>query len=401
MRIPSTTFKALVVILLEGGNDANNMIVPMDRRSYAEYSKIRGSVALDISTLQPLPHLSEQDAYGLHPALVNVARLYSEKRAAVVCNVGPLIAPSLKQVLRQDHSKIPDSMLAHSECVNQWCSASAYDGAETGWGGRLADVLASSVGHTVSAFDVGANGIFTVGRNTEAISILTGGEFQPSARVPYTSPYVELSRAWSPDVERVNETASCEDANVPAAKRDRPSTKRFANDFAWTMDAITKLIAENQSIGTERLIFFARQGRYDTHRQQLAVHAENLQEFDQVIGSFFRSMDDLGLSEQVLLCTISDFNRTFLPNPFGGTDHGWGSHGLILGASIKGGQLLGRMPSLDLGGPDDLVDLGIWVPTTAVVQLASGIGLWMGLDASLLNSVFPELNRFPTGPLAI
>jgi len=46
-----STYKAIVVITLNGGNDANNLLVPLDPTEYAEYSQMRGTLALPISSL--------------------------------------------------------------------------------------------------------------------------------------------------------------------------------------------------------------------------------------------------------------------------------------------------------------------------------------------------------------
>src|SRR5271170_7514398 len=65
----ASDYKALVCIFLYGGNDSNNMIVPLDSAGYASYSQARGDLALPQSQLLPLAVSSGTPAYGLHPAL--------------------------------------------------------------------------------------------------------------------------------------------------------------------------------------------------------------------------------------------------------------------------------------------------------------------------------------------
>ena len=48
-----TGYKALIVIHLSGGNDANDMIVPLDG-AYSDYSKSRPSIAVSKSALTQL-----------------------------------------------------------------------------------------------------------------------------------------------------------------------------------------------------------------------------------------------------------------------------------------------------------------------------------------------------------
>ena len=81
-------YKALVCLFFFGGNDANNMIVPIDSR-YGAYASMRGPVALPSSALLP----AGTSGYGLHPALVNIQRLYNQSHATAVFNVGTLFQP--------------------------------------------------------------------------------------------------------------------------------------------------------------------------------------------------------------------------------------------------------------------------------------------------------------------
>ena len=129
------------------------------------------------------------------------------------------------------------------------------------------------------------------------------------------------------------------------------------------------------------------------------MHPGQLSELDGGLGAFMQAMVELGLSNQVLVCTHSDFNRTMQANITGGTDHAWGNHQILLGGGIKGGQVFGSMPALELGGSSDLGTQGIWIPTLSVTQMTAGIGAWMGLTSSQLASVFPDLANFSQGAL--
>ena len=96
--------------------------------------------------------------------------------------------------------------------------------------------------------------------------------------------------------------------------------------------------------------------------------------------------------------TASDFGRTFPANGQG-SDHGWGSHHLILGGAVNGGRGLGtgktygRFPNQTINGPDD-TNTGRWIPSTAIDQYCATLASWFGVTNSDLNIVFPNLNRF-------
>jgi uncharacterized protein (DUF1501 family) len=77
-----------VCIYLLGGNDSNNMIVPLDGPAYDAYAHGRGALALASSSLLPVQSLSTSSNYGFHPALTGVQDLYNRRALAVVANVG-------------------------------------------------------------------------------------------------------------------------------------------------------------------------------------------------------------------------------------------------------------------------------------------------------------------------
>jgi uncharacterized protein (DUF1501 family) len=79
----------LVCVFFFGGNDSNNMVVPIDSCN-AAYQSMRGAVALGQGVLLP----AGGSGYGFHPALVNVQRIYNLQRTAVVFNVGTLCRPT-------------------------------------------------------------------------------------------------------------------------------------------------------------------------------------------------------------------------------------------------------------------------------------------------------------------
>ena len=62
-------YKALVCLFLQGGNDANNLIIPTGS-GYAAYASARSNLALPSSSLLSLsPKTSDGRTWGLHPAI--------------------------------------------------------------------------------------------------------------------------------------------------------------------------------------------------------------------------------------------------------------------------------------------------------------------------------------------
>ena len=400
------SYKAIVLVTLPGGNDGNNTVVPLDAASYAQYRSLRSSIALDQSQLHVLNAASGSPTLGLHPSLMNVAALYNQGTAAIVANVGPLRAPANKQQLQSNTSLIPDSLLSHPVGVAQWESASAIGSPVTGWGGRMADLLTAQSGSLPPLLDAGPSSIFTVGRSVQAVALQAS-----------TGAFVALPGGLDDAVLAIakNDASSTNEIVAQAAQLRVAATKEQvilsqaqsagaslqtqfpATNFGNAMKAIAQVINGRSVVGASRQIFYCNQGFYDTHVSQTLIQQSALSELDGGLGAFIQALAEMGLSNQVLVCTHSDFSRSMQANGNGGTDHAWGNHQLVLGGGIRGGKVYGSMPDFDLGGSSDLTGQGIWIPTTSVTQMTAGIGSWMGLNASQLNTVFPDLANFGTG----
>jgi uncharacterized protein (DUF1501 family) len=101
---------------------------------------------------------------------------------------------------------------------------------------------------------------------------------------------------------------------------------------------------------------------------------------------------ELDVEQAVTSFTLSDFGRTFTPSAGGGSDHGWGSHHLLVGGAVNGGDLYGRYPSLIAGGDDDADSEGRWIPTTSVDEYGAQLARWFG--AGDLSALFPNIGNF-------
>src|SRR5258708_730411 len=161
------TYKAIVVITMSGGNDGNNMIIPLDDAEHSQYAALRGAIALPQSACLPLGGAGR--SFGLHPSLSNIAAIYNSGDALIVANIGPLAAPVTKAQILQAPNLVPQSLLSHPAGVAQWESASAVASPATGWGGRIADLVASQSGSLPPVLEAGLASIFSVGRSVQGI----------------------------------------------------------------------------------------------------------------------------------------------------------------------------------------------------------------------------------------
>ncbi len=114
----TTDYKALVCIFFFGGNDSNNLIVPIDS-GYTSYQTIRANLALGQGSLLPL-QINGQSNFGLHPNLTQLQTLFStDKTLAVLANVGTLVQPTTRQNFQQ-FQNVPENLFSHSDQQDQW-----------------------------------------------------------------------------------------------------------------------------------------------------------------------------------------------------------------------------------------------------------------------------------------
>jgi uncharacterized protein (DUF1501 family) len=411
-------YKALVCIFLYGGNDANNMVVPIDTAGYANYAKLRSTIALSQAQLLPLAVSGNAPSYGLHPALPGLQSLWNSGNLAVVANVGTLVQPLTKAQYLLATTAKPESLFSHIDQQHQWqASISNTSSSSTGWGGRLSDQLASlNVNASVPPMiSTGGDNLFVTGAASQALVIPTSGSFGLSG---YTTGSADAARRSAlaqllnidqqADLVKAAEDvmsealASSATLNPILTTTDAALSARFGgltSSFAKQLLAIAKVIEARGSLGARRQVFLATLGSFDTHTDEVNRQQTLLAELDAGLSAFHAAMADIGAGSSVTSFTLSDFSRTLLPNTGGGTDHAWGSHHLVVGDAVHGGQLFGTMPTLALGGPDDEGGEGRWIPTIAVDQYAATLAAWFGADAATLVTVLPNLASFSPNTL--
>jgi len=95
-------YKAIVCVLLEGGCDSFNMVVPTNSSAYADYKTIRGDIAVNQSDLISFTHTNENGlnskSYGMRNNMSQMSQLFNDKRLSIIGNIGTLIKPVTKLI---------------------------------------------------------------------------------------------------------------------------------------------------------------------------------------------------------------------------------------------------------------------------------------------------------------
>jgi uncharacterized protein (DUF1501 family) len=400
-------YKALVCIFLFGGNDANNLLVPNTAAGYAKYSQIRQNLAIPQASLVSIYDPASSTAYGLHPSLAPLAPLYTtNQRLAIMMNVGTLLKPVPRgsNGLPQLNSvPLPQNLYSHADQQIQWQDATPQGGSTTGWAGRLSDRVAAASGGVVPpAVTLAGNTLLLVGQNTQPSAVTTTnfGLVAPASDPGSTALQSLLGLNSGATLVQAAQSSLKNAVSVAAAINSALSGSgslgvTFPNtSIGSQLSQVAKLIQVRGSLGASRQIFFCSQGGYDTHSNQLAQHVTLYSQLAAALVAFDQAMSSLNVQNSVTTFTESDFSRTFQPNGNAGTDHGWGSHALVMGGAVKGGALYGTYPTLALSGPDDSGSRGTWVPSTSEDQYMGALAKWFGLQAADTDYVFPNLSTF-------
>lgn len=404
----SSDYKALVCIFLFGGNDGNNLLVPTDSAGYANYAKLRGPLSVPQTSLLPL---SGAAGYGLNSNLPEIQALFNGGQAALLANVGTLVAPTTRAQYLSGQAATPQNLFSHIDQQALWQNSGQHSTAATGWGGRIADVLqgGNSPGKYPVVTSVAGAQIFCTGNDTTYSALIPGNSGTVactektgcSSRLQAAQQMLTFDTGLTliqADNQMTGNAYSYSSVLQSAVQSVAPLATAFPanNSLATQLQQIAQVIQVRSALGTGRQIFFASLEGFDTHANQFAIQNPLLIQMSQAMNAFHQATQELGVSSQVTTFTMSDFARALQPNSASGSDHAWGSHHIVMGGAVKGGKMYGTYPTLALAGPDDAGTNGQWIPTTSAAQYAATLASWFGVADSDLNSVLPVLGNFQT-----
>jgi len=417
-------FRALVCIFLFGGNDANNMLVPMDPAGYSNYLNTRkalanGGLALDQGSLLPITSKTQQvgtTAFGLHPNLPELQGLFANGQLALLANVGTLLAPTTRAEVQARTQPLPANLFSHQDQQLQWQTAAPNSFGTTGWAGRVADKV-QPVYNVNSLFPpvttVAGAAIFCTGQQTQPYAIIPGSTsalngFDSSASSAARLQALQQLLTFDTGVSLIQSASSITSAAVAdsqtlsaaLASAGSLTTVFPKSGLGAQLLQVAQILKVRSALGLNRQIFFCSLGGFDTHTNQIAAQQGLFSQLSPAMNAFYSATIELGLAQQVTSFTMSDFSRTFQPASGGGTDHAWGSIQMIMGGAVLGGDIYGTLPTFALGGPDDSGSNGRWIPTTSIDQYGATLASWFGVQATDLPAIFPNLSSFSAPKLS-
>jgi uncharacterized protein (DUF1501 family) len=320
--------RKLLLLLLEGGNDGLNTVVPYGQSAY--YEK-RTTLAYKP---EEIIKLSDSSMVGLAPALPKLARHYEARKVGIVQGVG-----------------YDKPNLSHFESMDIWQTGRPKHDLATGWLGRYLD-------HSPA----GSSVVRAVAIDNRLPTALMGRE-QSGVAVPSFNGFTFFDGS---DADPASEPYRLHEAFLQFAEApltDAPARALLASERATVqaVRAIQKLgdpktttpvtLAEKVSVAMKLLssdlgveIAMVSLGGFDNHAAQKGEHAKRLAEVDNAIDQFMTDAAATGKSGDYMLMTFSEFGRRVEENS-SGTDHGTAAPLFVVGEGVAGG-LYGEQPSL-------------------------------------------------------
>jgi uncharacterized protein (DUF1501 family) len=410
---PAQDYKALVCIFMGGGNDGHNTVVPLSASQYSAYTAARGGLALPLNQLLAVndPALGP---FGLHYGMPELQGIFQQGRMAVISNVGVLVRPTSYADF-QSANQLPTNLRSHADQVGQMQTGFPNAMGSTGWGGRTVDLMQPSNAATTFPVSISMSGtaLFCVG-NVAASASLQPGNYLDQNAMGIWPPAAAQARATAQQqiVSQAggNSMVQAADKVMSNALQLNPILKSAANSPAFTtvfpqttignqLKEVARFISLRAQLGAGRQVFFCSLGGFDTHGGQSYQQWDLLRQVSQAATAFYNATVEIGAANQVTTFTLSDFGRTLQPSG-SGSDHGWGSHHLVVGGAVNGGRIYGKFPlmtnysNFNSSNEDYADNRGVLLPGISLCQYGSTLAKWFGASDAQLDGLFPTISNF-------
>ena len=305
----------LVIVLMAGGNDGLNTIVPIDDGRYFD---ARGPLAIGENDALPVT-----TGIGLHPSLPKLAARYKQGQVALLRGVGDLT---------------PD--MSHFTAMARWMAATANGVHPTnGWLGRWLDGYAKAddlsavvLGHAVPLALIGDQ------RRATALPV-AGGDSLAVNTEPWVRRSLDCLRdfgaaptgngGFADMLGKASRTAvDLAGVVAPVYAKELPD-----DELPSQLELAARLI--NANLGLR--VLHVEYGDFDHHANQPAQHAARMTELDAGIDRFFATLSPT-FARRTTIMTVSEFGRRPGANDSNGTDHGEASDLIVVGPGVKGGS---------------------------------------------------------------
>lgn len=342
----AATNRRFVFIIQRGAADGLSTLAPTGDPDFA---RVRGAFAEDVSSGQRLG-----DFFTLHPALVEIGRLYASGHA--------LFAHAVASPYRERSHFDGQNVLETGGRV-------AYV-LRDGWMNRLLGLLPRDEARAIAV--------------SATVPMVLRGDREVASYAPSALP--DASDDLLARVSALYE----QDAALHADWMQAMQTRTMAGDLSAGRGenaAATGALAARLLGADGARLAVIETGGWDTHAGQRGRFGFQMRGLDALVAALRSGLGEAW--QQTLVIVATEFGRTVAPNGTGGTDHGTGAAAMLLGGAVAGGRILADWPGLGAAALHDGRDLR---PTLGLdVLIAAAVAQHYRLDPGRTGRMlFPE-----------
>jgi uncharacterized protein (DUF1501 family) len=338
-RAQGASTRNLVVLNLSGGNDGLSTLVPYSDPFY--YSR-RPMLAIPAGTLLQVGSDSSGKPLALHPRLTGLLSVFREGRLAFIQRVG-----------------YANSSRSHFQGTDIWSTANPANSQGPGWLGQYLASLRPPIDPLVAwnTLTETPHSLQSPAVSVASIPSVTGYAFaSPNtgnelilerAAAQSIASYLPVDQPLVAFVARTAQAAMATLDRVATVGQYKPTVAYPNNGFGQALQVVAGAIAKG--IGTK--VFFVQTGGFDNHAGQgtnpaNGAYVRLMATLNDGLTAFYNDLKNVGLINDTLVLSFSEFGRRVSENGSAGTDHGAASIMLAMGGRVQGG-LYGSAPSLD------------------------------------------------------
>lgn len=368
--------RTLVVIELEGGNDALNTVVPYNNGLYYD---LRPGIGIPQSDV-----LQIDGELGFNPSMSAIKDLWDQGGLAVINGIG-----------------YPNPNRSHFRSRDIWYTAEPEKIGSVGWLGAAIRDLGAGGQNVLTGVNFGRGlpralvckgvPVASVG-NLETYGLLPDVADE-KARMNALEAFGRMYGPVGRDAVAQVLSRAGADALVGAdALRSAP--QQYSSTVEYSDTAISRSLRSAAQVMCADLgtrIFFTRYGSFDTHSNELQTHKRLWQDVSTAISDFVVDLKEHGRYEETLILLYSEFGRRIKDNGTG-SDHGSGGVALVVGGQVNGG-FYGDMPSLL---DEDQCEGDLRFNNDFRSTYSTILDRWLGLDPDpIVNGNFEQFNFVP------
>jgi uncharacterized protein (DUF1501 family) len=361
----------LLHIVLDGGNDALNTLVPVSDPWYHDATYGHGPLALSPAQTLAL----NGSALRLHPALSYVAQRFNSRGdVAFIQGIGDGGGNSF----------------SHFDAMKMWQTGDTALLTPTGWIGRYNDLR--QPGNPYASMSMYDFRLESLGASTPAVVVHRTSNFyvrEPSWPVTDAALWRQQLQAAGvgqngllAEVGDLTERTYGMSAAIVASAAELPLDETQHVPFTLAQAAL--LIRAGIPSQTYAFAY----GPFDHHGDLLVNQQALLAALNTGLQTFFEVLGDSPRAADVVVMITSEFGRQVTANANAGTDHGVAGLALVFGDRVRGG-FYGEPPTLDPGGPTRPNRIYDALPvTTNFRRLFGAVVNHLGDDGGLAQAVF-------------